>query len=153
MNLELAKNKAVELMRLHKLDGWRFAYNNRKRAAGICSYRNRTIELSALLTQFADERDVLDTILHEIAHAMAGPSAGHGWEWQRIAKSIGCNGKRCFDEQTSTGLAYTMIAKYKAICPNGHEHFCNRLPKRRKACACGGRRFNEAFVLNFKPNI
>ena len=36
-----------------------------------------------------------DTVLHEIAHVIAGPRAKHGPVWRGIALEIGCNGERC----------------------------------------------------------
>ena len=45
-----------------------------------------------------------DTILHEIAHAIAGPQHGHDAYWRRIAAALGCSAKRCTAEtHTATG--------------------------------------------------
>lgn len=151
-----AKSLALELMDKHGLieNGWFFQFNNRRRAAGICSYRRKSIELSLPLTLLSNVEDVTDTILHEIAHALAGHTAGHGYEWQRIAKSIGCNGKRCFgEEKTSTFEAYKTVAKYKGVCPNGHESFLNRMPKRQYSCSKCSPRFNRNFLIKYSLNM
>jgi predicted SprT family Zn-dependent metalloprotease len=46
---------------------------------------------------FANDAKFKNTVLHEIAHAIAGPEAGHGSQWKRIAHQIGYdrNFKRC----------------------------------------------------------
>lgn len=68
---------------------WGFAWNDRIDALGLCSYRKKMIYLSKRWTRNLPQEEVLDTILHEIAHALAGSKAAHGPEWQRIAVSIG----------------------------------------------------------------
>lgn len=151
-----AAKLANQLMAKHGATamGYRFRFNNRRRAAGICSYKNKTVELSLPLTLLSNVEDVTDTILHEIAHALAGPLAGHGPVWQRIAISIGCNGKRCYGAEKSTTFeAYKVVAKYKAVCPNGHETFANRMPRKRKSCGKCSPRFDERFLFKFLPNV
>lgn len=41
---------------------------------------------------------VTDTILHEIAHALAGPAARHGPAWKSIARRLGATPKSCAPE-------------------------------------------------------
>ena len=157
MDLKQAESLAIRLMSEHGiLDmGYHFAWNNKKRAAGTCSYRKKQIQLSKPLTTYSILEDVTDTILHEIAHALAGYSAGHGYEWQRVAKSIGCNANKYYDEKNkkSTADAFKIIAKYKAVCEGcGKESFKNRMPKRRFACStCCKGVWNENFILTFRP--
>lgn len=154
MDIFLASKIAKELMEKHGVTamGYKFRFNNRRRAAGTCKWGYKTIELSLPITTHANEADVTDTILHEIAHALAGADAGHGWKWVQIARSIGCKGNRCFDERTkpSTTEAYKLVAKYKAVCVNGHEHFANRAKKKKSSCGRCSSRFDERFVLNFQ---
>lgn len=156
MNITEAKNLALTLMAKHNVIamGYSFKFNKRRRAAGICSYRRKSIELSLPLTELSDVLDVTDTILHEIAHALAGRDAGHGYKWQQIARSIGCDGLRCYSEETksSTVQAYKQIARYKGVCPNGHEYFRNRMPRKRTSCPECNPRFDPNFLLTFSPN-
>jgi len=90
VDLEDARRLATELMTRHGLAGWRFELDRAKRRAGICRHQQRTIGLSAPLTRLHPEAEVRDTILHEIAHALAGPRAGHGPAWVATALRIGC---------------------------------------------------------------
>jgi predicted SprT family Zn-dependent metalloprotease len=150
MNLQHAENLALELMKLHGVIdmGYTFAFKNSRRAAGTCNYTKKKITLSQHLTALADEVDIRDTILHEIAHALC-PNHGHDGVWQRKAIEIGCNGKRCYNEKESLSIAYQMVAKYKAVCKNGHEHFLNRAPKRNRSCGYCSRRFDINNLLTY----
>jgi predicted SprT family Zn-dependent metalloprotease len=155
MDILAAQQLANELMELHgaKALGYRFAWNKRRRAAGICSYRRKTVELSWLLTQHANELEVKDTILHEIAHAL---TKGHNHDavWVAKAKEIGCNGDRCYNSENKpqTHEAYKMIAKYKGVCPNGHESFKNRMPTRKHSCGKCCRTFSEKYLIVYSRN-
>lgn len=81
---------------LHQ-QGWGFKVDNSVSRAGCCHFSKRLISLSKHLV--TDEKhamaDVENITLHEIAHALAGPLAGHGREWKAIAVRIGCDGNRC----------------------------------------------------------
>ena len=92
MNLERAEQLAFEKMELHGLSQWALVWTNATTAYGNCCDIKRTIYLSSILTAIVDELHVLDTILHEIAHALVGCYNGHNEVWQKKAKEIGCNG-------------------------------------------------------------
>ena len=70
-----------------------------------------------------------ETILHEIAHALAPRGAGHGPVWRALAQSIGCNGSRCYGSEVAQPKP-----KFRGTCPG-----CNRViyRHRRTAIACG----------------
>ena len=74
MNTIEAKNMAVRLMDHHGLieKGWTFVWMKMKRTFGQCWHSKKQILLSWPLTSLNDETTVRDTILHEIAHALAG---------------------------------------------------------------------------------
>ena len=119
MNLNDAKILAELLIEEH-LSGktsfsqgreWTFAWNNRKRAFGVCSYKHAQIQLSRVITATEEESKVEDTILHEIAHALAGPAAGHGFKWQMVARSIGATPKASAagSEATNEAIAPTWV--------------------------------------------
>jgi predicted SprT family Zn-dependent metalloprotease len=57
----------------------------------------KLITVSGPLAEINSEDIVLDTILHEIAHALAGHEAKHGRMWQVMARSIGAKAERCAD--------------------------------------------------------
>lgn len=90
---------AVGLMRQHGLNGWTFEFDNAKRRAGVCRYRCKVISLSRHYVRLnADNyEDIRDTILHEIAHAIAGFKAAHGPAWKAVCRRIGAKPERCYD--------------------------------------------------------
>ncbi len=153
MDLNKATELAIKLMETHGLYniGYSFQFNNRKRAAGICSYRRRTIELSKQITLLADEHDVRMTILHEIAHALC-PRQGHNHVWKAKLIEIGGDGKRCYSHESSLGQAYVTIAKYKGVCPNGHETGRNKKPTKRQSCGRCSRKFDERYLITWTLN-
>ena len=85
---EVAK-EARALMDAHGLEAWTFRFGARQRRLGACLAQAKIIEIARWHAVRGEARDVTDTILHEIAHALAGAKAGHGPEWKAIAKRIG----------------------------------------------------------------
>src|SRR5690606_2786854 len=109
MNHFDAARLARDLMRQHRLHAWTFAFNRAKRGMGLCRYTDRRIELSIHFVTRNDEAEVRDTILHEIAHALAGPEAGHGERWKRQCLAIGATPERC-------GSAAMPAGRWRALC-------------------------------------
>ena len=94
MDVTGARELARGLMDEHGLHRWSLIFDSAKRRAGLCRYDTRTISLSRPLTALYSADEVRETVLHEIAHALAGPKAGHGPAWRRVAREIGATGQR-----------------------------------------------------------
>lgn len=90
--------QARELMDRHGLGDWSFRFNAARKKLGICHYREKLILLSREHAADGKPIQVTDTILHEIAHALAGPRAGHGTVWKEIARRLGATPKSCAPE-------------------------------------------------------
>lgn len=97
MNTVDAENIALRLIDtlLNNVPGkqhnnWKFAWNNRKTAFGVCNHTRKTIYLSRYLTATEQREAIEQTILHEIAHAIAGSAAGHGPAFKAACSRIGC---------------------------------------------------------------
>lgn len=88
---------AERLFAEHRLDGWRFEYDNARRRAGACHFTRRAISLSKAYVQAVSEAEIRDTLLHEIAHALLGPKEGHGPRWKELVQSLGGTAQRCHD--------------------------------------------------------
>lgn len=91
--------RANDMLKTHvpDHDSWKIRIDRAKTRAGRCSYRTKTISFSM---HFISDKQTTDdefknTVLHEIAHVLAGAKAKHGAAWRKVAKSIGCDGKRC----------------------------------------------------------
>lgn len=96
MDTTKAMNLALQQMSFHGLSDWAFIWTNRLREHGRCSHKLQTIYLSKPLTKAKEKDHVLNTILHEIAHALVGPGHSHNDVWKAQALEIGCDGKaRC----------------------------------------------------------
>jgi predicted SprT family Zn-dependent metalloprotease len=99
-------------MREHGLDDWSFEIGNHKTSLGVCDYRNKKIVLSQ---HFLGNpwTQIEDTILHEIAHALAGHEAGHGMLWKITAARIGATPRACASNAVNTAKA-----PYFLQCPD-----------------------------------
>ena len=80
---------ARDLMDAHGLDEWTFAFLEAERRLGDCNFEERVIRIGRTHALDAGEAEIRDTILHEIAHALAGPEARHGPRWKAVARRIG----------------------------------------------------------------
>ena len=92
MELQNAQLLANMLITKHLTPDWSFKWNNRVNSLGVCKYKHSgggAIELSRKWTAASPKDEVRDTILHEIAHALAGRLAGHGYHWQQACLAIG----------------------------------------------------------------
>lgn len=97
MDLDAAERLANELLKGCKLteQGWTFKFDDAPRRFGICRYREKQIGLSRKLVRLNTAEEVLNTILHEIAHAIdyiRHGSSDHGPRWRQIALGLGCDG-------------------------------------------------------------
>lgn len=101
-----------DLMSYHGLSSWTFSFGKSLRTYGYCWSYSKRIELSKALVELNSEEQALDAMLHEIAHALAPEGVHHGPEWVNIAKSIGCSGQRCCDDNVK--LPY----KFIGTCPS-----------------------------------
>ena len=130
MNLDDAHTLAAELMHQHKLPRqWSFTFDRSKVRFGKCDYRHKRISLSQHLVEANGVEAVRETILHEIAHALAPRGAGHGPVWRALAQSIGCNGSRCYGNEVARPKP-----RFRGTCPG-----CDRIihRHRRTSIACG----------------
>ena len=95
MDVLHAQQLTRTLMQQHGLLDWSFQFTRRRRSLGLCRYQQKRIELSLPYVLRNDEANIRDTILHEIAHALAGQKAGHGARWKAVCRQIGALPERC----------------------------------------------------------
>lgn len=91
---ELTAIASSELAK-HGLHQWSFGFGNAKRRLGVCKYNPKRIEIAEYYARNSPRETVLDTLLHEIAHALAGPAARHGPAWKAIAIRLGAIPRAC----------------------------------------------------------
>ncbi|QDU70757.1 SprT family zinc-dependent metalloprotease [Mucisphaera calidilacus] len=130
MDLVEAENLALRLMSEQGLVGWSFGFNHRRRALGICNFTDRRIELSRHFVLRHEVSEVRETILHEIAHAIAGPKAGHGLAWKAACLRLGIAPR-------VRGEAEMPEGRWRAVCPGcGVCHSRYRRPMRGRDYYC-----------------
>ncbi|GGO67071.1 hypothetical protein GCM10010910_28030 [Microbacterium nanhaiense] len=135
---------AHALIRMHLDPSWTFAFDNAKKRAGACHFAQRRISVSRYLAARFEDDDVHQTLLHEVAHAIAGPAAGHGPAWKKIARELGYVGGATHALETATELA-----PWVGVCPNGHLAYRHRRPSRPSSCARCSRTFDPALLLRW----
>lgn len=151
MDTTYAIQKARTLLDEYELFDWTVKYDRAVTRFGQTVYGKKLITLSRPLTECNNEEEFTDTVLHEIAHALLGPNHGHDQTWQKVAKSIGCNGER-------VKVAATPEPKYVAYCDTcGRKSTRNRRSSSRLACSYCCYKFNygkfsEEFVLTYVEN-
>ena len=113
MELSSVQLLANRLLKDHELDkkGWRFRFDRAKRRAGSCRFSDKEITLAKAYAEQEHLKEIKNTILHEIAHALVGPKHGHNEIWKQKALEIGCNAERCHSVVFSK-------PKYKLTCSN-----------------------------------
>jgi len=125
MDLDQAEQLARDLMAQHGLTraGWRFAWSGGKRQLGAAMIRKtkdprtgrtttvKTIRLSRHLVQLNEDDEVRDTILHEIAHALAGLENGHNAKWKAVCRRIGAKPRRLAGQHVATPPP-----RYQIVC-------------------------------------
>ena len=139
------RREAEQLLRTHLDDAWTFAFDNAKRRAGACDYRRRRITVSRYLSARYDDETNRQILLHEVAHALAGPRAGHGTAWLRIARGLGYTGGTTHHGETATDLA-----PWVGVCPAGHVAYRHRRATRATSCAQCAPTFDERHLFAWR---
>ncbi|TFV84247.1 M48 family peptidase [Microbacterium sp. dk485] len=129
-DLQRVRTWAEALISLHLDATWSFGFDNAKRRAGLCDYTRRRISVSRYLAARYDDDTNHQTLLHEVAHAVAGPAAGHGPQWKRVARDLGYTGGT-----THSGETATELAPWVGVCPAGHVAYRHRRATRPTSCA------------------
>ena len=93
---------ARRLMDEQGLTGWTLAFGEARKRLGACHFRHHVIQISRTHALEGSEEQIRDTVLHEIAHAIAGHGAGHGPLWKATARRIGATPRaKTYESQTS----------------------------------------------------
>ena len=76
-----------------KLKGWKLTVSNFHKYAGLTLYATKRIQLARRMLHVFSTKEVIDIILHEIAHALLPVGSEHGVRWTRLHRSLGGSGK------------------------------------------------------------
>lgn len=106
----IAQQHTRFFMARHGLDGWNVCFDRAVRRLGQCRYSLKQLSFSIKFLLILSDKEIIDVILHEIAHALT-KGAGHGRVWKQKCVEIGANPNRLYK-----GLA-SVEKKYVAVCP------------------------------------
>lgn len=152
---------------LVNLKGWKLVWDKRpEKRAGQCRHRLKEIGISIKVAKARNIKGTINTVRHEIAHAVAGSGHGHNQIWRDMCKLTGAKQERCynFNEVDENKLSYkARTPKYTATCKNCErkynfgrkgKYWRGAIEKSRggdpsmwKVCHCGGTIFS--FVQNY----
>lgn len=90
----------------------RFGVCRFKRASGSAQWQVICISISEPLVRINTLERCLDTVKHEIAHAKAGLSAGHGPVWRAHARMLGIKPERCASHEDTE----VPLGNYNGMC-------------------------------------
>ena len=138
------RRTAEELIGRHLDASWSFAFDAAKRRAGACDYTRKRITVSRYLAARYDDETNRQTLLHEVAHALAGARAGHGPAWKRTARALGYTGGVTHHGETATELA-----PWVGVCPAGHVAYRHRAATRATSCARCSRSYDERYLFTW----
>jgi len=146
--LDQIRADARAAMDAHGLPDWNLRFDSAVRRAGITRFDRKVISLSApIMRRYAEDGatdEIRETILHEIAHALAGHRHGHDATWRAIARGIGSTGLR-----TVAPAAPTIEPDWVGTCPAGHTMRRHRRPSGVGSCSQCARRFDDRFLLTW----
>lgn len=92
------KSLAKHLFEIHGLSSsWKFEFDHAKSRMGVCRHRSKVISLSkyCITNPKIPMKEIKNTLLHEIAHALVGHAHHHNHVWKSKAVEIGCTGQTC----------------------------------------------------------
>jgi hypothetical protein len=146
--LKLVEDVTVTLMHQHGLTDWTFGWDHAKRRGANTNYTRKMITGSPYLHSMWTIGQSTDLMLHEIAHALAGPDHHHDAYWRKTAQAIGATGNRCWG-----GLGEKHLpGKYELVCAEGHTFPRFRKTKGRWSCnKCGAPgKFDARYLLKWR---
>lgn len=115
MNIDWAHKRASELILEHlPFSDWQVTFDRARRHGGLCDFERGVIQLSIPYVRKHGAWEVEQVILHEIAHALAGPHAGHGREWKKQARAIGYDGNATLKDETETDM--DQVVGFLGVC-------------------------------------
>jgi predicted SprT family Zn-dependent metalloprotease len=142
--LHRVRTWAEALIALHLDSSWTFGFDNAKLRAGLCDYTHKRISVSRYLSARYDDETNHQTLLHEVAHAVAGASAHHGPRWKAVARELGYVGGTTHHGETAVELA-----PWVGVCPAGHTAYRHRRAPRATSCSKCAPRFDPRFPFTW----
>lgn len=144
----IMRNLMREHLPVSVYGSWSFSWDKAVRRLGQTDYNKRRITLSRPIALIIGPERMRDTMLHEIAHVIAGRDAAHGPAWRAVCRRIGAIPNACAST-VDLSLDVPLLA-YVGTCPNGHQHSAGRMPKYRRACRLCSPTFDARFLITYR---
>lgn len=111
-----------EMAKWLPMERWSFAWNRRRTSLGVCKWwpaeGRGEVQLSQYIVHLSAS-EILDTIRHEIAHALDRErrgTSGHDAVWRAVAREVGARPDRLADERASEEFAAATPAPWRIVC-------------------------------------
>jgi predicted SprT family Zn-dependent metalloprotease len=123
--------------------GWDVEFVNRMNPIGRCSYADKRITYSREWWTVMTEAERKRTIIHETAHAIAGPGTGHGREWKDQMRRMGIRDPRAKSTIANAADVARFSNTHVAIrcCGRSHRMTIRKFHswnQKRARCRCPG---------------
>lgn len=145
MNMIEATALARHHMEKHGLDDWRVEFDMKRRTLGSCNHSKKVITLSQVYLANNQPDIILNTILHEIAHALCPASEGHGRVWKAKARALGC-------VPSPYQRNSVMPRKFTGTCPGCGKTYQRNMRLPMSCGRCSPRNFNPQYQLTWQRN-
>ncbi len=129
-------NMAILLMDHHGLNpgepgGWSFKWDRAWQRAGNCNPARKLITVSSALFSIWDEESCIQTILHEIAHALVPDGKPHSYTWRLKCLELGGDGSTTWGHEGEAKVAEPQRRQpnYEGWCGNEHRHTRVQAPR------------------------
>lgn len=132
--------------------GWRFKLTRAHLILGTCNYTNKFIGISRYHIQYGTDEEILDTIRHEIAHALVGPGYGHGLIFQAMTRKLGTTSASKKKVTQSSPRQWEMICSCCGFTiARRHRRMSIRKLRRKFHVACGLKSEGKLFFRRAVP--
>ena len=149
MRLEEVAALARRLLDEYGLESWQFRLGAAEGQLGACRWDTATIEVGTSYAARAPMAKAQETILHEIAHAIAGADAGHGPGWKVVARGLGISESASPDEGGWTAQRLAGFSEIQFTARDGSTVYATivRLNPRRVRALWAGRTVTVPYGL------
>lgn len=91
---------AVDVVDAYLPQDWTIKWERMDGTAGLCNHTDRVLVFNPSILASYSRDEVLQVVLHEVAHAIVGPGKGHGRVWKDMARRLGYTGEATVREPT-----------------------------------------------------
>lgn len=116
-NRQAAKDEFARLQAEYGLTEWKLVFNDWfTTSLGRCQHKAKVIEIGTWGLKL-ETAQVIDTVRHEIAHALAPEREGHGSEWKYWCRVVGANPDREADVAAALIPGRKDGFNWRPVCP------------------------------------